>query len=200
VEPPRHRRGPVAARLFAVADRLAEGRRETPQRLHALAHHAARAPEMLDALLGFLLAETIAETGPEAGDAALRDLLERVARAVAAGGTDPADELGDLVAEVATLAPRRRRRRHVHCHGNIASDRRLLLLRAVLDIPAARAGPHLEYVVWLALAYAVSDYDHDHFEMIGPRVERRLRRLAAWVAAWPGLDGPARNAIGPARP
>jgi hypothetical protein len=37
------------------------------------------------------------------------------------------------------------------------------------------------FCLWYAIAYAMSDYDYDHFEMIGPDVARRIGRLATWV-------------------
>lgn len=89
-----------------------------------------------------------------------------------------------LEGDVLALAPRRRRRRSIHRHGKIALDRRLLLARAILDDAEWWGRDDAAwYTLWLVTSYAMSDYNRDHFVTQGPNVERRVRRLAAWIGA-----------------
>lgn len=175
----------LAARLERVADNLAAGRRETPQRFIPVARYAAEDAQRRLALVRFLLADALAEA-PEEGEhsAAALTLLARIASAVGTEGDADTTAVCGLEGNVLALAPRIGRRRSTHCHGRIAADRRLLLARAVLD--DARCWGRDEvvwYTLWLAVSYAVSDYDRDHFVTLGPCVERRVRRLAAWIGA-----------------
>jgi hypothetical protein len=195
----------LAARLERMADNLAAGRRETPQRLIPVARHAAEDARRRLALLRFLLADALTEATEEGEHSATAlALLARIAEAVGMEGEAEFPALRALRAEVEALAPRRRRRRSIHCHGKITVDRRLLLARAVLDDAEAwgRDGA-VWYTLWLAASYAVSDYDRDHFVTLGPRVERRVRRLADWLGAAPAAsarpEGGPRILAGPSR-
>jgi hypothetical protein len=175
----------LAARLERVAENLAAGRRETPQRFIPVARHAAEDARLRLALVRFLLADALTEAAEEGEHSAMAlALLARIAEAVGTEGDADLAALRALRDEVMALAPRRRRRRSIHCHGKITVDRRLLLARAVLDDAEAwgRDGAGW-YTLWLAASYAVSDYDRDHFVTVGPHVERRVRRLAAWFGA-----------------
>ena len=171
----------LAARLDRVADNLAAGRRETPQRFIPVARHGAEDPRRLLALVRFLLADALAEAAEEGDHSATAlALLARIAGAVGSEGPADATALRGLEGKVLALAPRIGRRRSIHCHGRIAADRRLLLARAVVDDASTwRRDGAGWYTLWLAASYAVSDYDRDHFLMLGPRVEGRVRRLAS---------------------
>ncbi|QYU69426.1 hypothetical protein J4558_04585 [Leptolyngbya sp. 15MV] len=185
------RRPGVAARLDAVAENLRQGRRETPQRFIPLARACIAEPAKSDDLVRFpdndVLAEAAAE---ESCTPAVRELVDRMRCAVEQPGTDRTHSVIALGPEILAAAPRRRHRRSVHGHGWIASDRRLLFLRAVLDDATGRSRrPRGSwYALWLATAYAMSEYETDHFEMHGPVVEARVRRLARCAGA---LFGPA---------
>ncbi|MBY0333208.1 MAG: hypothetical protein K2X49_21305 [Acetobacteraceae bacterium] len=164
---------------------MAAGRRETPQRFIPVARHAAEDARRRLALTRFLLADALTEAAEEGEHSATAlALLARIAAAVGTEGEADLAALRSLRDEVMALAPRHRRRRSIHCHGKITLDRRLLLARAILDDAEAwgRDGAAW-YSLWLALSYAVSDYDRDHFVTLGPRAERRVRRLAAWIRA-----------------
>lgn len=180
------------ARLLWVADNLAAGRRETPQRFIPVAVHAARRGVAgRTALLRFLLADTLAEAESDGGCCpGVLDLLRRTSAAVDGHQTLGAAALAALGPAILALAPRRRRRRSVHCHGQITTDRRLLLLRAVLDDSADwTKGRPAWHHLWLATAYAAAGYERDHFVLLGPAVERRVRRLAGWVGAEAAASG-----------
>ena len=124
----------LAARLDRVADNLAAGRRETPQRFIPVARHGAEDAERRLALVRFLLADALAYAAEEGEHAATAlALLARLADAVGVQGEADMTALRGLESEVLALAPRIGRRRSIHCHGRIADDRRLLLARAVLD-------------------------------------------------------------------
>ncbi|MCB4825132.1 hypothetical protein [Roseicella aerolata] len=169
-----------------MADNLAAGRRETPQRFIPVARHAAEDGRRRLALVRLLLSDALTEACEEGEySATALALLARVAAAVGSEGDEvDVTALRGLEGDVLALAPRIGRRRSIHCHGRIAADRRLLLARAVLDDAKAwgRDGAAW-YTLWLAISYAVSDYERDHFVTLGPRVERRVRRLAAWCGA-----------------
>lgn len=174
----------LAGRLHRVAGNLAAGRRETPQRLIPLAAAIARSGEARLRLVRFLLAAALAEAEGDAScSPAVFDLLRRTSAAVARCEPTNVTPLQEVGAEVLAAAPRLHRRRSIHCHGQVASDRRLLLLRAVLDDSEAWSHDGGWYTLWLAAAYAMSDYDHDHFVMLGPLVAARIGRLARWVEA-----------------
>ncbi len=148
-----------------------------------MARHAAEDGRRRLALVRFLLSDALTEACEEgAYSATALTLLARIAAAVGSEGDEvDVTALRGLESDVLALAPRIGRRRSIHCHGRIATDRRLLLARAVLDDAKAwgRDGGGW-YTLWLAISYAVSNYDRDHFVTLGPCVERRVRRLAAW--------------------
>jgi hypothetical protein len=175
------RRPGVAARLDAVAENLRQGRRETPQRFIPLARACIAEPARSDDLVRFLVNDVLAEAAAdESCTPAVRELVDRMRCAVEQASTDRTHSVIALGPEILAVAPRRRHRRSVHGHGWITSDRRLLFLRAVLDDAIGRSSrPRSSwYGLWLATAYAMSEYETDHFEMRGPVVEARVRRLA----------------------
>jgi hypothetical protein len=193
--PSRHevgrRRQGLAARLDAVAENLRLGRRETPQRFIPLARACIAEPAKADGLVRFLVNDVLAEAvADESCAAAVRELLDRVRCAVERPSTDRTHSIVALGPAILAAAPRRHHRRSVHGHGWIAPDRRLLFLRAMLDDATGRSGRPSGnwYALWLAAAYAMSEYEVDHFETRGPVVEARVRRLARCAEA---LFGPA---------
>ena len=168
----------LAQRLSRVAEHLAAGRRETPQRFIPIATHATR-HQRARPLLSFLLndAATHAQTDP-ACTPPTRTLLTQAALRIATDGPNwHSDFTHALGPAIQAAAPQTHRRRHIHCHGWTTPDRRLLLLRTVLN---HGANPD-RYDLTIATAYAMSNYDYDHFEMTGPAVATRIHRLAAWV-------------------
>ncbi len=120
----------LAARLEQVADNLAGGRRETPQRFIPVARFATEDARRRLALVRFLVADALAEAADEGEhSAAALALLARTAAAVGMDGEPDLVALRGLEGDVLALAPRIGRRRSIHCHGWIAADRRLLLAR-----------------------------------------------------------------------
>jgi hypothetical protein len=176
----------IAARLDAVAENLRQGRRETPQRFVPLARACIAEPAKSDDLVRFLVNDVLVEAAADAScTPAVRELVDRMRCAVEHPRTDRTPSVIALGPEILAAAPRRRHRRSVHGHGWIASDRRLLFLRAVLDDATDRSRRPRGgwYALWLATAYAMSEYETDHFEMRGPLVEARIRRLARCAEA-----------------
>lgn len=197
--PKRPGRGmPLPQRLRLVAARLEAGLRETPQRFFPVAHYVARlGMRAKRRFLRFLVAEALVEAvvTPGCSDRVL-DLLVKARDVLAEGTEDLWARRQALVAEIAVAAPRLRRRRSIHCHGAIASDRRLLLLRSIVTEHGPDAlTPHA--LGW-AIAYAMADYDRDHFVMKGPHLARRIRALGDWVEA--EMAQAAGLAVVPTRP
>ncbi|MBR0682855.1 hypothetical protein GXW74_20345 [Roseomonas eburnea] len=185
------RRPGIAARLDAVAENLRQGRRETPQRFIPLARACIAEPARSDDLVRFLIDDVAAEAAADAScTPAVRALVDRMLCAVEQPSPDRTRSIIALGPEILAAAPRRRHRRSVHGHGWITADRRLLFLRAVFDEATGRSGrPRGRwYALWLATAYAMSEYETDHFEMRGPIVEARVRRLTRCAEV---LLGPA---------
>ncbi len=119
----------------------------------------------------------------------VRDLLHEAAGLLATDRPDWCELFRAALEQRIDAAAPNRRRRHIHCHGAIASDRRLLLLREVLR----SCTPERGFQGWAAIAYAMSDYDWDHFVMLGPNCAGRVGRLASWVGrslATPGTISP----------
>lgn len=174
---------PLPQRLRLVAVRLEAGLRETPQRFVPVAHYVARlGMRAKRRFLRFLVAEALVEAvvTPGCPDQVF-DLLVKARDVLAERTEDRWARRQALVAEIAVAAPRLRRRRSIHCHGAIASDRRLLLLRSIVAEHEPDAlTPHA--LGW-AIAYAMADYDRDHFVMQGKHLARRVQRLADWVEA-----------------
>jgi hypothetical protein len=172
---------PPPQRLRLVAVRLEAGLRETPQRFFPVAHCVARlGMRAKRRFLRFLVAEALVEAvvSPGCPDR-VYDLLVKAQGVLAEGTEDRWARRQALVAEIAVATPRLRRRRSIHCHGAIASDRRLLLLRSIVTEHGPDAlTPHA--LGW-AIAYAMADYDRDHFVMKGAHLARRVRALADWV-------------------
>lgn len=170
----------IPQRLTLVAMRLEAGLRETPQRFLPVAHWLAmRDASDTRALLLYLVDDALAEGPVDLSlTARVRDLLLRAQDLLANSGDLDAEQHAALLSDIAASAPLRRRRRSIHCHGAITSDRRLLMLQTIL----ARADPNAlspSALGW-GIAYAVSDYECDHFEMRGPQVAHRVRRLAEY--------------------
>lgn len=193
--PPRHevgrRRPGLSTRLDAVAESLGHGGRETPQRFIPLARACIAESAKADDLVRFLVSDVMGEAAAdESCPPGVRDLLGRLRSAVEQPIADRTRSIIALGPEILAAAPRRRHRRSVHGHGWIASDRRLLFLRAVLDDATGRCRRPCGswYALWLATAYAMSEYETDRFDMRGPVVEARVRRLARCAEA---LFGPA---------
>ena len=175
----------IAARLDMVAENLRLGLRETPQRFIPLAWACFARPGASDALVRFLVNDVTVEAADDAScPPAVRDLLGRFWTANERTDADRTPSIVALGPEILAAVPRRRRRRNIHSHGQIASDRRLLFLRAMLDHQVGREGRPSGGVFELVYgtAYAVSEYATDHFEMRGPAVEARVRRLSRFVA------------------
>ena len=192
--PPRRPIRPTALlsiRYRDVADLVRAGHRETPQRFRPLAWRLARAPgeggriwSLFDDILRSLLAEFRQDPGRPTE---LRTLIDRV-RLLVEEHFDW-QETFKLYAEVVALAPHRRRRRSIHCHGEVAPDRVLLVLRTMLPPlafvamkpywPRTDAGT-LAWSIENIVAYYVADYDRDHFVMTGPAVAERFWLIALW--------------------
>lgn len=180
--PKRRGRGmPLPQRLRLVAVRLEAGMRETPQRFFPVAEFVAglgvRAKRRF---LRFLVVEALVEAVVTPGcPERVLDLLAKAREVLAEGVADRSGRRRALVAEIAMATPPQRRRRSIHCHGAIASDRRLLLLRSIIteNEPDALT-PHA--LRW-AIAYSMSEYDRDHFVMRGAHLARRVRALADWI-------------------
>lgn len=182
----RKRRGrgmPLPSRLRLVALRLEAGMRETPERFFPVAGYAMRLSVRAQRrLLLFLVTLTLDDA---AGDAACSDrvidLLARSRDILARHGTNLSARRHVLLDDIEAAVPYMRRRRSVHCHGRIASDRRLLLLRSIM---AEKESGALEPMAlrW-AFAYALADYDRDHFVMQGAHIGQRVRAMADWIEA-----------------
>ncbi len=168
-------------RLRMMAIRLEAGLRETPQRFIPLAFHIARIDEAARRrFLHFLVSDVQREAfASSTCPPAVLYLLAR-ARHVVADASPECDERRRTLADdiLAEEAPRRGRR-HIHCHGAITSDRRLLFLRSAVSPDEADA--FVPMALWRTIAYAMSDYDVDHFVMRGAHIAVRVRALAAWV-------------------
>ncbi len=174
---------PLPQRLRMVAMRLEAGLRETPQRFVPVAAYVAglgmRAKRRF---MQSLIIETLIEAvqDPNCPEAVSRFLIE--ARDLTrADRTDRTGRRRALLEAVKLAAPPLRRRRSIHCHGAVTTDRRLLFLRAILTEREDQAFD-VETLRW-AIAYAMADYDRDHFVMQGVHLGRRVRRLADWVEA-----------------
>lgn len=180
--PKRRGRGmPLPQRLRLIAVRLEAGMRETPQRFVPVAEFVTglgiRAKRRF---LRFLIIEALVEAVVTPGcPERVVDLLAKARDVLAEGGADRSGRRRALVAEIAMAAPPLRRRRSIHCHGAIATDRRLLLLRTVITENERDA--LTSHALRWAIAYAMSDYDRDHFSMIGVHLGRRVRSLADWI-------------------
>ena len=196
--PKRRGRGlPLSARLRLVAERLDGGLRETPQRfLPVAARMASTEPGRQRSYLRFLVVETLADAAADpACSPQVLGFLIRV-RQVLTGDAPAAAAQGQaLAAEVEAVAPHRRRRRSIHCHGVVTEDRRLLLVQEALRGSATEAVGM--WTLYLATAYAVADYDRDHFVMRGRHIALRVRALSDWLECnapaiepgWPGASG-----------
>lgn len=187
LQPRRKGRGlELAARMRLVALRLDAGLRETPQRYGPLARWAVRQGQCCEPLARFLVAEAVASLAVEpAGHPNLPNLLRQSAAWLAAAPDAMSAEV--LLLLVLMDAPMVRHRRSIHCHGWRTADRRLLLLRALLVAHHRRPDAWGQaFYLEQAIAYAIADYDRDHFEMIGPGPAARAHRLADWVAAHAG--------------
>jgi hypothetical protein len=174
---------PLPQRLRLVAVRLEAGLRETPQRFVPVAEYVARfGMQAKRRFVRFLIVETLREAllSPGCPEPVL-DLLLKTHDVLTDAGRDRSARRRALVAEIAAAVPHRRRRRSIHCHGMIASDRRLLLLRAVMT--EHEAGAFEVHSLRWAIAYAMAGYDHDHFVMQGKHLARRVQRLANWIEA-----------------
>ena len=67
------------------------------------------------------------------------DLLDRARNIVADESPECDERRRALAKDILAQEMPRRRRRHIHCHGAITSDRRLLFLRSALPVEAAYA-------------------------------------------------------------
>lgn len=179
--PKRRSRGlGLPRQLRLVALRLEAGKRETPERFHPVVQfvRSLGATQRRRFLL-YLATDTLHEALEDAdASPTVVDLLQRARSVLSA---PKVDENGwqDLAQAILDAEPRRRRRRHVHCHGAVTKDRRLLLLRGLV-MPREK-DPFLFYPLSWTIAYAMSDYDQDHFVLIGPRPAARVRRLIPWI-------------------
>lgn len=181
----RKRRGrgiALPARMRLVALRLEAGRRETPQRFLPVAAWVFRLPpparrRFVDFLLALTAADAVLDT---ACPAPVLDLLRRAISLERRGsGSDHRRQA--LTDAIHTVAPPQRRRRSVHCHGQVVPDRRLLVLRGIVtDVERDAWEPA---VLRWTIAYAMADYDRDHFVMRGAHLAQRVRALAAWIEA-----------------
>jgi hypothetical protein len=186
----------VAERLHLVAANLEAGRREDATRLITPAIYA-ETNNQIRPLLRFLVQEALAQLDNEpAPPSMLQALLARAAYFLASPASDWHVqfrlECGDAILQA---APYRRRRRHSHCHGQVASDRRWLLVREILD----GCTPAKWLVVWWAIAYTISNYDRNHFVMQGAEIAPRLRRLAAWLLNVPPNPEPEPDELDPSQ-
>lgn len=188
-------------RLRLVAQRLEAGLRETPQRFIPTSFYIERLDQPAKRrFLEFLVAAVYQEAASSLHTPpTILALLARTQDVISRWDGETEAEL-DLVAEaIVAVEPPRYRRRHIYGHGSITSDRRLLFLRSV--VPAARfsgarpAEPeHFEYFKWWrTIAYAMADYDYDHFVMKGAHIAARVHALADWLE-----EEMARRAIGQA--
>lgn len=183
----RKRRGhgqPLPARLRLVAQRLEAGLRETPQRFVPVAYHVARLqPSLRRRFLSFLLSMTLMEAALDPScPAPVLLLLQRAAELMESGHLPHRARRRDALADdIRAAMPRRRRRRSIHCHGVVTADRRLLVLGGI--ICAEGCDPCLPERLRWTIAYAMADYDGDHFVMRGVRSARRVRALADWLEA-----------------
>lgn len=186
----------LSSRYQWMADRIDAGHRETPQRFRPLAFRLLRESvdgARIESLCAFVLAQVAYEGGawPEGHPSALPALVRR-ARSLLLLRQD-AGTLAALQADVLALAPERYRRRSIHCHGRVASDRALLVLRTMLPVLGMLLSwvtPEEAEPAWSIetfVAYYVSDYAYDHFVFTGPAAAARCRLIAAWCErAMPG--------------
>jgi len=174
---------PLALRLRLVAVRLEAGLRETPQRFIPAAAFVSRLEiHTKRQFLHFLVAEALAEAVSAADcSGQVLDLLTAAKEVLANNENGRAVRRDAVVAEIRAAAPPLRRRRSIHCHGAVTSDRRLLLLRAVM--PPAEEDAFAPHALLWAIAYAMAYYDRDHFVMQGAHLAQRVRLLASWVEA-----------------
>jgi hypothetical protein len=168
-------------RLGMMAIRLEAGLRETPQRFIPLAFHAVRLDEEARRrLLQFLVSDVQREAiASQTCPPRVLDLLDRARNFVADESPVCHERRRALAKDILAQEMPRRRRRHIHCHGAITSDRRLLFLRTAVPVEAADAFNSLN--LWRVIAYAMSDYEYDHFVLKGPHIAVRVRALADWV-------------------
>jgi hypothetical protein len=179
--PRRRSRGlglPQGLRLVAL--RLEAGLRETPERFYPVVQFVrGLGPSQKRRFLLYLATETLNEALEDSDTPpAVVDLLHRVCSELAAPDVDES-RWQDLAQAILDAAPHRHRRRHIHCHGAVTSDRRLLVLRGLV-MPRGK-DPFRFFPLSWTIAYAMSDYDKDHFVLIGPRPARRVRRLIPWI-------------------
>lgn len=167
-------------RLGVMAARLAAGGIETPQRMHGVAAWAMGDATAAMRLLRLLLAMTLEAAVEDGAPPATLDLLVPLVAAVDDPAAPDVAAILALAPRIAAAQPVRFRRRSIHCHGRIAPDRALLVADAVCRV--CLEWPSFFHWAW-AIAYAITEYDHDHLVMRGPRVEARVRRLAAWIGA-----------------
>lgn len=182
--PKRSCRGMTAPQcLRLVAVRLEAGMRETPYRFYSVALHVAR----LDLptkrrFLAFLAAEVHREAMSSNTSApAVLDLLAR-AREVLSDSDSHAsagEQWQALAGDILAAETPRCRRRHIHCHGEVTSDRCLLFLRSL--IPKDEADAFKGFKLQLTIAYAMADYEYDHFVLKGSHIAARVRALVHWV-------------------
>lgn len=179
--PKRRSRGlGLPQQLRLVALRLEAGRRETPERFYGVADFVrSLGATQKRRFLHFLAAEALVEAAadPDCSPAVL-DLLHRACGTLSTSRENDM-EWQDLAHAILKADPRRRRRRHIHCHGETTTDRRLLVLRGLV-MPASADAFLPRELPW-TIAYAMSDYDQDHFVLIGPRPAARVRRLIPWI-------------------
>lgn len=168
-------------RLRMMAIRLEAGLRETPQRFIPLAFHAVRLDEEAKrCLLHFLVSDVQREaSASQTCPPVVLNLLTRARDVVVDESPDCDERRRALAKDILAQEMPRRRRRHIHCHGAITMDRRLLFLRTVL--PAEEADAFTPLNLWRVIAYAMADYDYGHFVLKGPHIAVRVRALADWV-------------------
>ncbi len=171
----------IPQRLRLVALRLEAGLRETPERFYPFAHFVLRFDtQQRRRFLFFLASEALHEASSSGGcSPVVLDLLERACHHFAGGYRSDTEERQQLTCDILAAERPKRRRRHVHCHGQITADRWLLLLRGLVTaVEAETFRPY--YLAW-TIAYAMADYDYDHFVMKGPAPAQRVRRLIDWL-------------------
>ena len=172
---------PLHQRLRLVALRLDAGLRETPQRFLPIAHHVAGADRQLQGRLLQVLIDEVQQhaVAPPVNAQGARDLLACAREVVFDAAPGVEERRRDLASAILAAELPRQRRRHIHSHGAVTADRRLLFLRSLVLL--LRADRRTSHHLWLAIAHAISDYDRDHFVLQGAHIAVRVRRLADWI-------------------
>ncbi len=158
----------VAQRLRLMALRFDAGLRETPGRFLPLAYAVVhRGKPATRRLLGFLVEQALDEASADKSCPA--QLIELLAQAqIVLQHADGCDEgwRAQLAANILAAEPRRRRRRNVRSHGRVTQDRKLSLLRSL--VPLREADLFRPPLLCFTIAYAIAEYETDHFVLQGP--------------------------------